>query len=49
MLTKEQLKHRTWLEETKQELQTLKIQLNNNTNAVISSLINGSASKLLTK
>jgi hypothetical protein len=49
MLTKEQLKHRTWLAETEKELQILRTQLNNDTNAVISSLINGCASKLLAK
>ena len=49
MLTQEQLVSRRWLEETKQELKTLKTKLNGNTNAVISSLINGCANKLLAK
>jgi hypothetical protein len=49
MLTQEQLVSRKWLEETKEELQTLKTKLNGNTNAVISSLISGAASKLLIK
>jgi hypothetical protein len=47
MFTQEQLVSRKWLEETKEELKTLKTKLNGNTNAVISSLISGCANKLL--
>ena len=49
MLTEEQLAHRIWLEETQLELKALKTKLNNNTNAVISSLINGCVNKLLSR
>lgn len=49
MLNQQQLAHRQWLRETEEELKTLKIKLGGDTNAVISSLIKCSASKLLAK
>ena len=49
MLTQEQLVSRMWLEETKQELNTLKRKMNDNTNAVISIMINSCANKLLSQ